>query len=543
MLRSLLPLSVSLVALSAACGGGVREQQSNSNAGSGGHAVCSECMAAGAAGDRDDASSAGSAGADSADSAEGGAGGEEPANAAGAGGASDEVGNDGAAIAEVSFWQTLRIPLELSGSLVAPNAPIISDKDGILRVYVDPDSEFQARALSAVLEWGVGADVNSFESKKAIRAASSHATFASTFNFPLGPEQVAQGSTYSVTLSDPATGRILDRFPKTEHSPLAAQAVSRSNRLAVVVVPFVVGGITPDTSVATLAIFQTRLRSMYPVADVSLTLHPTVTSSIQVGPDKGWDALLDAVYALRAADAPAPDVYYYGLFTPQKSFKDYCVTDCTVGYSIVADADDVESRGSLGLGIFSDGSNRDAPDTMAHELGHALGRDHAPCDVSKQDSGPFPYPGGKIGVWGFDAPHHALLDPALYGDVMGYCSPDWISDFTYSALFERIALVNAELRAKSLGPAHTAPAYRRVLLGADGSLSWGSRSIPMRALSGPVRDVTLLDGGGTALATISVIFRRFADAAGGFFLLPEARIGAPVRSIRVGNTELALPTP
>ncbi len=478
---------------------------------------------------------------------DGGDGGNAGAESAGDAGAdagdagAPATDKDGVAISEVSFWQTLRVPLEERGSLVPANAPIISGKDGILRVYVEPDPKFRARALAAVLQLGTGSTVVSFESTKAIARSSSHATFASTFNFPLEPAQVSAGNGYSITVNDPESGVVLDRFPRVDRSSLDARAVSLANRLDVVVVPYVIHGITPDVSAATLAAFQTRVTAMYPVAQVSITSHAPVTSSLEVGPKQGWDALLDAVYALRATEAPAANVFYYGLFTPQKTFDEYCVTDCTLGYSIVAEPFDVDSRGSLGLGIFPDGSNRDAPDTMAHELGHALGREHAPCDVSKQNSGAFPYPGGKIGVWGFDAPHHTLLDPALYGDVMGYCSPDWISDFTYRALFERIALVNAEVEAKSLDLARVPSAYRSVIVGADASLRWGSRFTTSRAPHGAQRDLSLLGTNGSMLATITVTFRRLADDRGGFLLLPESALGVSVRAIRLGNAVLALP--
>jgi hypothetical protein len=312
-----------------------------------------------------------------------------------------------------------------------------------------------------------------------------------------------------------------------------------------VVVPIVVGGVAPDVSAEKLAIFRARVLSMYPLADISLSARAPITTAIAVSSSAGWDELLDALYAERAADDPADNVFYYGLLTPTATFNDYCSNDCTVGLSVVADAGDVEERGSVGLGIFSDGSNSDAPDTMAHELGHALGRDHAPCDVSLKDSGPFPYKGGKIGVWGFDSLNHLLLDPQVYGDVMGYCTPDWISDFTYRGLFERIKRVNAEVSgtsAKSLLP--RAGAYRRVLVRANGALAWGSRVVREHAPGGAVRALGLVGADGHVLATVAAAYRAFSDVSGGFLLISENALSAHAGAtkIRVGKAELALPT-
>jgi len=294
-----------------------------------------------------------------------------------------------------------------------------------------------------------------------------------------------------------------------------------------------------------LAIFRARVLSMYPLADISISARAPITTAIAVSSNAGWDDLLDALYAQRAADAPAANVFYYGMLTPTSSFNSFCVTDCTVGLSVVTDPEDVEERGSVGLGIFSDGSNSDAPDTMAHELGHALGRDHAPCAVSLQDSGPFPDKGGKIGVWGFDSRNHLLLDPQVYGDVMGYCTPDWISDFTYRALFQRIKKVNAEVSGTSAKSLRLRPgAYRRVLLRANGALAWGSRVLRGHAPGGATRAVRLLAADGRLLAAVDAAYRGFSDISGGFLLISEDFLRASVGAVklRVGSTELALPT-
>jgi hypothetical protein len=232
------------------------------------------------------------------------------------------------------------------------------------------------------------------------------------------------------------------------------------------------------------------------------------------------------------------------MFTPTARFNDYCTASCTVGLSQVAGPDEVEYRGSIGLGIFPDGSDNDAPDTMAHELGHALGRRHAPCMTT--DPGPFPYPDGKIGAWGFDSLNHLLLDPSLYGDVMGYCTPDWISDFTYNAIFTRIQYVNGAVQAERLSLSAEPPAaFRRVLVDESGALRWGSRFTPGHSLRGDARGVDLLAADGSAVASTSGYFQPFADAVGGFLVLPETALdgAAGVVAIRVGSAELSLSAP
>ncbi len=85
--------------------------------------------------------------------------------------------------------------------------------------------------------------------------------------------------------------------------------------------------------------------------------------------------------------------------------------------------------------------------TAAHEAGHAVGRQHAPCDDSARCDSPqnqdddYPlygnYVSDSIGEFGFDPAVNRVHDPAVRRDFMGYSGNAWISPYTYRALLSK----------------------------------------------------------------------------------------------------------
>ena len=132
-----------------------------------------------------------------------------------------------------------------------------------------------------------------------------------------------------------------------------------------------------------------------------------------------WVALNAAVEAQRVADGNRTDVLYYGLMSAGIPMGP--VIGCNTG-------------------TVSTGSNNDGV-TMAHELGHACGLPHAPCNTPGDPNYPAyePYdpagmPQASIGEYGLDISNGTILSPALFRDLMSYCGPRWISLYNYGRL-------------------------------------------------------------------------------------------------------------
>jgi hypothetical protein len=165
---------------------------------------------------------------------------------------------------------------------------------------------------------------------------------------------------------------------------------------------------------------------MYPVSSAPVTVRSSITWSRNLSVDSNWSLLLNQVTTLKETDGAPDSQVYYGLVPlfDNNGFSWFNGGVVGIGW--------INYRVSVGMADAS--PYLSGVDTANHEIGHNLGRDHAPCGVSGDNN--YPYAGGLIGQYGLRVDTMKLYDPATYVDIMSYCEPVWISDYNYQALFD-----------------------------------------------------------------------------------------------------------
>jgi len=193
-------------------------------------------------------------------------------------------------------------------------------------------------------------------------------------------------------------------------------------------------------------------KRIHPVPDaidvvVGNVMNSGVASLKSDNSDGSWNTVLTDVSAKHSADG-ATDRYYFGAVH-------------TTYFSGVAGLGQIGAPNAIGWDV-----SGSFPSVLAHEVGHNFGDYHSPCGNPSGVDPNYPYPGAIIGVPGWDvfASSSNLKGSSAYVDIMSYCSPVWISDYTY--LNELIFRQNSPLGIIVPGPDVVAPT-------GDGLLVWG----------------------------------------------------------------------
>ncbi|MFO0550268.1 MAG: hypothetical protein U0271_17875 [Polyangiaceae bacterium] len=430
----------------------------------------------------------------------------------------------GVSVREVAFYQAVKSSVFSNGAPTEPSVDLVAGRQAVVRVFLDlatpSGSPVTARLTlgDTVLEQTVNSVMYSTDQ-----------TYGTTINFDVPAAAMNVGMTWSLALEEPyATG---------SDNPGARVAttnltVKASHTLKITLIPVMYGADgsnrVPDTSDNQVARYHDYFMTLYPTTDVRVQVGPTFQWDQSIDANgNGWDTLLNALSEERSNASVDFDEYYYGVFEPAGSFNTFCGQGCVAGLGFIGDPNGEYSRAAIGLGYGGDV----AAWTAVHEVGHNHGRPHSPCGgVSGADSN-FPHSGGAIGVYGMNIFTHELVSPT-YKDFMGYCDPNWISDYVFEKIFAFMR--NTDSQAIVVPPEAQNQPYERIAVNGS-SASFLTPMTMKRPPLGTIQDVTITTADGT-VKTVQGTFYAYDHLPGGvvFVKQPPSAIVAADLALDLG---------
>ena len=355
------------------------------------------------------------------------------------------------AYVEVNLPPTSEFNLTIEGMYVTQvvqtftaSVPLIADRPGLVRVFVKasaPNVTAPTVRLRVYQGSTLSETVTLLPNVPGVTTTINEGTLSSTWNYLIPSSWIKPGFRL---LADVDPGNAIaeanegdNTFPR-DGTPFTP-AVEVTTPLHVTVVPVLQQptGLVGNATASNFGDFLAFAEKVFPIRDYRVRLHETFSTSWTVeGNDgnNGWLHILGEVNTLRVAEGTTD--YYVGILGTSYS-------------SGVAGLAFAPGRAALAWDKPSSG-----PAVVAHELGHNLGRMHAPCGGAGSPDPAYPYALGLIGVYGYDMSSGALKSPST-SDLMGYCGFGWVSDYTYTGILTyRQSTVNSAVAPRLTQGAH-----------------------------------------------------------------------------------------
>ena len=359
---------------------------------------------------------------------------------------SDDFGyfaRGGLELTEVVADQGVSVPLVESGEVIPPEArlaDLISGRTTFLRAAVEVPSDWVPRSLilrvqlsepngesqAALRDVWVEGSVDLLDPAGDLLVGIPAELIGPATGWSLGVYEADEASATEFPASDPA--------PRTQARALAPRRGAHVLDVQLVPIdhqfdgPLDCRGL-PDLGPERLEQIRRRLAKLHPVQEVRLSVRDpmpwTETAS-------SLEAILDALAELRAMDEAPPARHYAGVIDP----CDWGDADGFAGLGYVPSGPTEDQAGRrVSITDFSDQPGGDPIRVLVHELGHNLGRLHAPCGVSGGLDPDYPRTDGRTGSQGIDVIDFetaVVLHQPDEADYMSYCQPAWVSAYGWA---------------------------------------------------------------------------------------------------------------
>ena len=329
------------------------------------------------------------------------------------------------------------IQLTQSSQTLTNTVPIVAGKPGLIRVFVLANQANTAQPAVQVTLMNNGVTVPGYPKTLGAPGTSvptvvDDSSLTKSWNLAVPGTDLTTptGTGYSVqAVVDPAG--LIAEADETNNTLTQTLAGTTVPTFKSTIFPVVLSSGTGNISAANKDAWIARLAKMYPIASTDVVVGVSFTGSVAtlLSDGTGWSTLLNDLTAKHLADAVS-DRYYYGALNVS-----YGSGVAGLGWVPGTSATAYKYRTAIGWDKtvgYADGGQ--FPEVFAHETGHNMGRPHSPCGGVASADANYPYPGGIIGVPGYDSVLNLLEDPTTTFDIMGYCTPNWVSDYVYTKI-------------------------------------------------------------------------------------------------------------
>jgi hypothetical protein len=278
-------------------------------------------------------------------------------------------------------------------SVIKSNPRLVANREALVRVHVLAEQSQAAPAGTLTLTLGEQSQVINLTTPTSLPTVLQLTNLIRSYTAVIPASWVQPGLALQVQLANGPSKTLVP-------------VVGKANVLYLTLVPVTSAGSSPQ--MPTAAAVERNLKTIWPLAQVVVRSHEPVDITF-TAPDDALAQLAD----IQAREGD--DSYVFGLVSPRAPNFD------VGGLAYVG--------GKVGLGL--DASHDSAGLTMAHEIGHMFGLFHVNCGSPSGIQYDYPYPTTDIGSIGVNYSLTRLILPVNASDVMSYCQPQHVSDFSY----------------------------------------------------------------------------------------------------------------
>lgn len=375
---------------------------------------------------------------------------------------------------------------------------LITGRRTLVRAFWSVHADFTPRELVSrlVVDYPDGTE---FVDDRPMMVEGESENDGPSFQWLLAPDRVVAGMRVRAFALEPdvalATGEISDPPPVLPYAgPVELPLLDAPLELEVVLVPVLHqfdgcerAPVPTDLDVEQMA---QALEQANAVQQAILTLGDPMPYTDPIGTqDMGFSPILGALAMRREQDAPADNVYYYGLIDPCDGFPPGLLGQA-LGIPSAPLRELANQRVSTGRWL---GDGATTSETFVHEVGHSQGRRHVTC--SGGEGGPendYPHDSGRIGNWGFGIHDFELRQPTSARDYMTYCANEFVSDYGWEQTLDVIEILTG------WNDADIAPGGGEILMGIvyEGGRAqwWPARGALVEPETADARVVWTIDG-------------------------------------------------